>query len=83
MKSNIARRAVDLVALALAIATFTPSAFAQCSFTRAAGTYGVSDSGAVVGIGPRAAVGTLTLDAAEKNLTQFCSELRARNSARK
>jgi uncharacterized protein YdeI (BOF family) len=64
MKSNIARRAVELVALALAIATFTPSAFAQCSFTRAAGTYGISDSGTVVGIGPRAAVGTLTLDAA-------------------
>jgi len=37
---------------------------AACSLARAAGTYGVSDSGAVVGIGPRAAVGTLTLDAA-------------------
>jgi hypothetical protein len=35
-----------------------------CSLAGAAGTYGVSDSGAVIGIGPRAAVAQLTLDAA-------------------
>ena len=35
-----------------------------CSAARAAGTYGVSDSGTVIGIGPRAAVARLTLDAA-------------------
>lgn len=35
-----------------------------CSLARAAGTYGVSDSGTVIGVGPRAAVGLLTLDAA-------------------
>ncbi len=35
-----------------------------CSFLRAAGIYGFSDSGTIVGIGPRAAVGSLTFDAA-------------------
>jgi hypothetical protein len=37
---------------------------AACSLVRAAGTYGVSDSGTVIGIGPRAAVGSITFDAA-------------------
>ena len=36
----------------------------QCSLACAARSYGVSDSGTVVGIGPRAAVALLTLDAA-------------------
>jgi len=36
----------------------------SCSFARAAGTYGTSDSGTVVGIGPRAADAMLTLDKA-------------------
>ena len=35
-----------------------------CSFARAAGKYGTSDSGTVVGVGPRAADALLTLDAA-------------------
>jgi len=35
-----------------------------CSLARAAGKYGVSDSGIVVGIGPRVAIGLVTLDAA-------------------
>ena len=35
-----------------------------CSFARAAGAYGTSDSGTVVGIGPRAADALLTLDTA-------------------
>jgi len=35
----------------------------SCSLTGAAGTYGVSDSGTIIGIGPRAAVALLTLDA--------------------
>ena len=39
-----------------------------CSLARAAGSYGVSDSGTVVGIGPRVAIGLVTLDAAG-NLT--------------
>jgi hypothetical protein len=34
-----------------------------CSFTTAAGKYGLSDSGTVIGIGPRVALALLTLDA--------------------
>ena len=37
---------------------------AECSLARATGTYGVSDTGTIVGVGPRAAVARLTLDAA-------------------
>lgn len=37
---------------------------AACSLARAAAAYGVSDSGTVVGVGPRAAVARLKLDAA-------------------
>jgi len=35
-----------------------------CSLARAAGKYGVSDSGTVDGIGPRVGIGLVTLDAA-------------------
>lgn len=35
-----------------------------CTLSHAAGNYGFSDSGTIVGIGPRAAVGTLAFDAA-------------------
>jgi hypothetical protein len=35
-----------------------------CSLARAAGNWAFTDSGAVVGVGPRTAVGRLTLDAA-------------------
>lgn len=35
----------------------------SCSLAGAAGTYGASDSGTVVGVGPRAAVAQLILDA--------------------
>jgi len=35
-----------------------------CSLARAAGTYGFTDNGTVVGVGPRIAVGIFTLDAA-------------------
>jgi hypothetical protein len=37
---------------------------AGCSVARAAGVYGVSDSGTVIGVGPRVALALLTLDAA-------------------
>ena len=52
------------VTLALTVAAPAQAEDAACSAVRAAGTYGVSDSGTVVGIGPRAAVALLTLDAA-------------------
>ena len=66
MKSNIAKRSIELIAFAVALASFAPSAFAQCSLARAAGKYGFSDIGAVLGVGPRAAVGLLTFDASGK-----------------
>jgi hypothetical protein len=65
MKHNIARTTVVQIALAMAVVSIAPSAYAQhCSFAGAAGSYGFSDSGTVVGVGPRAAVGLLTFNAA-------------------
>jgi hypothetical protein len=48
----------------LALAPGAQAADSSCSVERAAGRYAVSDSGTVLGIGPRAAVALLTLDAA-------------------
>ena len=67
MKRNIAPTTsliVFVATLVLSAAAPAQAGDAACSFARAAGTYGVSDSGTVVGIGPRAAVALLTLDAA-------------------
>jgi len=66
MKRNIALTMLVIVfTAALVVSMAAPAqAVAACSFARAAGTYGVSDSGTVVGIGPRASVDLLTLDAA-------------------
>ena len=49
-------------------ATLVGTAIAQgtgdnCSFARAAGSYGFSDGGTIVGVGPRAATGKLTFEA--------------------
>jgi hypothetical protein len=40
------------------------TAQARCSLVRAAGTYGFSTSGTVIGVGPRVSAGIITLDAA-------------------
>jgi hypothetical protein len=67
MKRNIVPTTsviVFVATLVLGAAAPAQAGDAACSFARAAGTYGVSDSGTVVGIGPRAAVALLTLDAA-------------------
>jgi hypothetical protein len=50
-------------ALMQSMATTARAQDDSCSVARAAGTYGVSDSGTIIGIGPRAAVALLTLDA--------------------
>jgi hypothetical protein len=55
---------VFVVTLVLSMAGTAQAADSACSLARAAGTYGFTDSGTVVGIGPRTAVGTFTLDAA-------------------
>ena len=67
MARNIAPRKlviVFLVTLLLSIAATAEVVGPPCSLARAAGNYGFSDSGTVVGVGPRVAVGVLTLDAA-------------------
>ncbi len=65
MKRTIALTTVVVV---LTATLMSAAAAAQdrdaCSLVRAAGAYGVSDSGTVIGVGPRAALARLTLDAA-------------------
>jgi hypothetical protein len=50
--------------LAMSMAATAQAAASTCSLAHAAGTYAFTDNGTVVGIGPRTAVGTFTLDAA-------------------
>ena len=65
MKRNIVTNAVVAIVFALALVSLVPSAHGQqCSLALAAGKYGFTDSGRVVGIGPRAADALLTLDSA-------------------
>jgi hypothetical protein len=67
MKHKIARTGLTVVFAVAMMAGLASPAHADnhsCSLAGAAGTYGVSDSGTVIGIGPRAAVAQLTLDAA-------------------
>lgn len=56
---------VILLAAALIVST-SATAFAkdkdECSLARAAGKWSLTDQGTVIGIGPRTAVGVLTLD---------------------
>ncbi len=67
MKRNIARKTLVILSLATLYLSLAATAQAQgpaCSFARAAGKWGFTTSGTVVGIGPRASVGIFTLDAA-------------------
>jgi len=65
MTRNFVRRMLMNLSIPVALAALLSTAYGQsCSLVRAAGTYGDSDSGTVVGVGPRAAVILLTLDAA-------------------
>jgi hypothetical protein len=68
MKRNIARTGLVIIFAAAVVASMAASAQAgdrhQCSLARAAGNWAFTDSGTVIGVGPREAVGTLTLDAA-------------------
>lgn len=65
MKSNVVRTNLMIISFVALLTGLAPAAHAaKCSTATAAGTYGFSDSGTVVGVGPRAAVGQLTLDAA-------------------
>jgi hypothetical protein len=64
MKYNIAGTGLEMVVAIALIAGLAVSAHAEgpCSMARAAGNWSFNDNGTVVGIGPRIAVGTLTLD---------------------
>lgn len=65
MNYKIARTTVVFIALAMAVPSLVPPAYAgQCSQEGVAGTYGVSDSGTIINIGPRAAVGLVSISAA-------------------
>jgi hypothetical protein len=66
LKRNVVPTAVVIVFTATMLMSLAAAAEdgSSCSFARAAGKYGTSDSGTVVGIGPRAADALLTLDAA-------------------
>ena len=66
MKTKVAQTglaSIFAVALTLSMAAPAQAEDESCSVARVAGTYGVSDSGTVLGIGPRAALGRLTLEA--------------------
>jgi hypothetical protein len=76
MKRNIAKSRLGFMALAIAVVSMMPSAYAQhCSLAGAIGNYGFSDSGTVVGIGPRAAVGLLSFNAAGQIKGQVTASL--------
>jgi len=65
MKKTIVRTALAVVFAIGLITSMAAPAHAwdrSCSLAGAAGTYGVSDSGTVIDVGPRAAVALLTLD---------------------
>lgn len=67
MKSKFACNGLaTMFAVALLISAAAPAHAGgpPCSLARAAGTWGFTDNGTVVGVGPRIAVGVLTLDSA-------------------
>lgn len=67
MKSMFASNslaAIFAVALIVGAAAPAHAGGPPCSLARAAGTWGFTDNGTVVGVGPRIAVGVLTLDSA-------------------
>jgi hypothetical protein len=70
MRRNIRLRMLALIALTMFVASTAATAEgrARCSLAGTAGDWGFNDSGSVLGVGPRIAVGTFTLDATGKVL---------------
>ncbi len=65
MKRKMVTRTLAIVFFAALALGMAPSAQAQeCSLASAAGKWGFTTNGTVVGVGPRASQGILTLDAA-------------------
>src|SRR5215469_7283379 len=72
MKRHIAPTTLVMVlaaTLAISMAATAQAADSACSLARAAGTYGFSTSGTIVGVGSRVSAGIFNLDAAG-NLTK-------------
>ena len=64
MKRNIVRRTLVNLSFAAALAALLPAAYGQsCALAGAAGSYALTDSGTVIGVGPRAGLAKLTFDA--------------------
>lgn len=65
MKRNIATTPLVILfaAFALSAAAMAQVRDPACSYARAAGTYGFSTSGTIIGVGPRVSEGTITLAA--------------------
>lgn len=65
MKLHIACKMLISLFFAAVFAALLPAAHAQsCSLPRVAGNYALTNTGTVIGIGPRSAVGIWTMDAA-------------------
>jgi hypothetical protein len=66
MKRNIGLTTLVLIALVTFVVSTSATAHAKkrCTLARAAGDWGFTDSGSVLGIGPRIAVGRFTADTA-------------------
>jgi len=64
MKRTIMRAAFITIFCATFLSLVPANAAAPCSLSLAAGSWAFTDSGTVIGIGPRIAVGTFTLDSA-------------------
>lgn len=62
MQSNITWTKLPLLSYAVLLALLAPAHALTCSRANTAGKYGVSDSGSIIGLGPRAAVARLTFD---------------------
>lgn len=80
MKRNIARRTLVILSLAtlyLSLAATAQALSPACSLALTAGKWGFTTNGTVVGIGPRASTGILTLDALDLVFDDNVRELRA------
>ena len=65
---NLAHRGLPILVAILGIPAAAQAEESSCSLSRAAATWTFTDSGTVIGVGPRVAFGKFTLDASGKLL---------------